>query len=107
VSQATLLKQGNFNGGVPPVSGCVGLYESGHDKVVYFENFETDKEPDLRVCLSTSTCPSDIKDLGALKSNEGNFFYGLDSSNTNKYTHVLIWCREHTVLFGNSKLTLT
>ena len=103
-SQATLLTRGNFSSNAHTVSGCVSLYKSGSSKVVYLENFSTEKGPDLKVYLSTSTGISDIKDLGALKSNSGNFYYSLDTANTSKYTYVLIWCREYTVLFGHSQL---
>ncbi len=103
-SQATLLKRGNFSSNAHTVSGCVSLYQSGNSKVIYLENFSTDKGPDLKVYLSTSTGNTDIKDLGALKSNSGNFYYSLDSANTNKYAYILVWCREYSVLFGNSQL---
>ena len=63
VSRATLLKQGNFSSNAHTVSGSVKLYQSGNSKVLYLENFSTDKGPDLKVYLSTSTGNSDVKDL--------------------------------------------
>ena len=73
-SQATLLKRGNFSSNTHTVSGCVSVYQSGGSKIVYLENFKTENGPDLKVYLSTSTGNSDIKEVGALKSNSGNFY---------------------------------
>lgn len=104
VSQGTLLKSGKFSSNAHEVSGCVNLYRSGNQIVVFLENFSTEKGPNLRVYLSTSIDITEIKDLGAIKSNTGSFYYSTDSLDTKKYPYVLIWCKDYSVLFGNSKL---
>ncbi len=103
-SQATLLKKGSFNSNAHTVKGCASLYVSGNSKVLSFEGFSTEKGPDLKVYLSTSTGTSDFIDLGTLKANSGNFYYTIDSTNTYKYNYVLIWCKSYSVLFGNAKM---
>ncbi len=103
-TQATLLKKGNFNSNAHTVKGSASLYASGNSKVVAFESFSTEKGPDLKVYLSTTTGTSDFIDLGTLKANSGSFYYTIDSTNTYKYNYVLIWCKSYSVLFGNSNL---
>jgi len=103
-SKATLIKKGTFVSNVHKVSGNVSIYLSGSSKVVYLENFSTESGPDLKVYLSTATNNTDVKDLGALKANSGKFYYTIDTANTSKYNYVLIWCKQYSVLFGNSEL---
>lgn len=102
---ATLLFRANFVSNSHPTTGCVSVYELNGTKSLVFEGFKTDSGPDLKVYLSKSTSNSNIVDLGALKSLSGNFNYTLDNSvNLGEYKHVLIWCEDFSVLFGNGVL---
>ncbi len=104
-SQSTLIKQGSLNSNAHSVSGTIKLYKTGGLKTLSFENFSSESGPDLKVYLSTSTGNNDVKELGALKANAGNFYYQFDSSiKTTTYNYVLVWCKQYSVLFGNTKL---
>ena len=105
ITKATLLKQGNLVSNVHQVSGTVKLYQNGSEKVIYFENFKTDAGPDLRVYFSDTTNNVNYTELGLLQANSGSFYYTLNTSvNANDYKYILIWCKQYSVLFGNSKL---
>jgi len=95
--------------GVHDVKGDsrVLFLEDGRD-VLRLENFKSTNGPDLYVYLSTDTEATDIVNLGALKANIGNQNYEIpDSTDLEKYNHVLIWCKSFSVLFGSAKLTAT
>lgn len=105
-SQSTFLSQSSLNSNAHKVSGTVKLFKSENLKTLSFENFSTESGgPDLKVYLSTSTANTDVKELGTLKSNSGNFYYQFDSTiNITSYKYVLIWCKQYSVLFGNTNL---
>lgn len=104
-SQATLISQSCFSSNAHPTSGTAKLYSQGTTKTIVFENFKTDKGPDLRVYLSTTTNNNDFKELGSLKATSGNFYYNVDTTiNTATYKYVLIWCEDFSVLFGSTTL---
>jgi Electron transfer DM13 len=97
---------GMFVSNVHPTSGEAKVYVTDSTKILQFEDFKTDAGQDLRVYLATDNTNSDFIELGKLKSTSGNFYYTLPSStDLKKYSRVLIWCVDFSVLFGNSKLT--
>ena len=101
----TLVAQGSFVSNAHTTHGNVKLYSKANTKTLTFENFITDNGPDLRVYLSKAADNVDYKELGTLKSTNGNFNYNVDSNiNTTEYKYVLIWCEDFSVLFGNALL---
>ena len=86
------------------VSGDALVLESGDQKFLRFENFESTNGPDLKVYLSDDLRASDFISLGELKGNIGNQNYELPSDvDLEQYPYVLIWCERFSVLFGSAK----
>ena len=96
---------GTFVNGVHDVSGTVRVIDTGTEKVLRFENFKTLNGPDLYIYLATENSAKDIINLGAIKGTEGNINYSIpQGTDLNKYSHVLIWCKTFSVLFGSVEL---
>lgn len=87
------------------VKGAVRIVESGNEKILRFENFETINGPDLRIYLSVDSTDADYIDLGPIKGTKGNINYTLPAGvDLKKYNHVLVWCRAFSVLFSEATL---
>ena len=96
---------GTFVNGVHDVSGTVRVIDTGTEKVLRFENFKTLNGPDLYIYLATENSAKDIINLGAIKGTEGNINYSIpQGTDLNKYSHVLVWCKTFSVLFGSAEL---
>ncbi len=101
----TVIYTGAFISGVHTTSGTVTLRKSTTGrKYLFFDNFQTDAGPDLRIYLA--------EDLGAVTYSEvsnqvfkGNSQVLIDAAvNTDKKKKVLIWCKSYSVLFGSAEL---
>lgn len=104
-AQDTLIGQGTFVANAHPTSGTVKLTSKSGKQTLSFEDFKTDKGPDLRVYVSKTTDTSDFIEAGNLKSLSGNFNYVLNTPvDIKQYKYVLIWCEDAAVLFGNAEL---
>lgn len=98
--------QGSFQSAVHTTSGTVRVVTENNKRSLVFDNFKTDAGPDLRVYLATNTNATDFVELGTLKASNGSFAYEIDNSiNLEQRSHVLIWCKRFSVLFGNAILT--
>lgn len=76
-------------------------------RILRLENFKATNGPDLYVYLSKD--PRSIDEgyvqLARLKGNIGNQNYDIpDDVNLEEYSHVLIWCKQFSVLFGYADL---
>lgn len=86
-------------------SGTVEVYDNGTSRTLAFKNFKGDNGPDLKVYLSTNLSDDDFINLGALAAVSGNFNYTLDANvDLDKYSNVIIWCEDFSVLFGSATL---
>jgi Electron transfer DM13 len=105
-TSVTVLATGNFIGSVHSTSGIAKVVKDSTNKLyLVIENFRTAAGPDLRTWVSPDNSGTPYQELGLLKAASGNFFYELDASfyyKTN--SHVLIWCRQYSVLFGYAVL---
>ena len=105
-TSATTLVSGSFVSSAHATSGTVKVVKDAANRLyLVFENFKTDGGPDLRTWMSPNNNGSQSLELGFLKATAGNFSYELAASfdyTTNK--HVLIWCRQFSVLFGYALL---
>ncbi len=101
----TLLLKGSFEAAAHATSGTVKLYEDSDKKrTLVFENFKTDNGPDIRIWVA-----EDIKAKNYIEISDkvllGDYFITLTGNiDFTKQTHILIWCKQFTVLFGNAKL---
>jgi hypothetical protein len=76
-------------------------------RILRLENFKSTNGPDLYVYLSKDarSIGDGYVDLGRLKGNVGNQNYHIpDDVNLDEYSHVLIWCKQFSVLFGHANL---
>ncbi len=81
------------------------VYDNVTTRTLAFKNFKGDNGPDLKVYLSTNLSNNDFVTLGALKAVSGNFNYTLDANVAlDKYSNVIIWCEDFSVLFGSAAL---
>ncbi len=97
--------QGTFVSGAHTTSGTVRIHNQNRNKTLLFENFKTDNGPDLRVYLSKDKSAKEFRELGKLKSINGNFNYDIPADlDTSHYPFVLIWCEDFSVLFGSAEL---
>jgi Electron transfer DM13 len=105
-TSTTTLATGSFVSSAHTTSGTVKIVKDLTNRLyLVFENFKTDGGPDLRTWMSPNNNGSQSQELGFLKATAGNFSYELEASfnyTTNK--HVLIWCRQFSVLFGYAVL---
>lgn len=97
---------GNIVSGVHVSSGTVKIVRDAANKIfLVFENFSTDSGPDLRVWLSPNNNGSPYQEVSFLNAMSGNFKFELDASfNYSTNNHVLIWCKQFSVLFGYAVL---
>ena len=98
---------GDFMSSAHPTSGTVKVLEDSKDKSIkylVFENFKTDPGPALKIYLAEDTKTTGFVEVSKL-DNTGNFTLTIPASaNLNKQKHVLIWCKEFSVLFGYAQL---
>lgn len=98
---------GDFVSSAHPTSGTVKVLEDSKDKSIkylVFENFKTDAGPDLKVYLSEDTKATGFVEISKLDKT-GNFTLTIPASaNLDKQKHVLIWCKQFSVLFGYAQL---
>lgn len=101
----TLLLQGNFQNAVHPTSGVVKIYEDKDKKrTLVFENFKTDAGPDLRIYLAEDRSVTNFIQITD-KVQNGNLSLAIPANaDLKKQNHVLIWCRQFSVLFGFAAL---
>lgn len=101
----TLLLQGKFESAVHPTSGTVKVYEDKDKKrTLIFENFKTDAGPDLRIYLAEDRSVTNFIQITD-KVQNGNIELQIPANaDLKKQTHVLIWCKQFSVLFGFSQL---
>ena len=101
----TVVASGDFKKRVHSVTGQALLIESEDEKILRFENFETDNGPNLHIYLSSDLGDDDYIDLGPIKATKGNVNYQIDASiDTTKYNKVLVWCVPFKVLFSYAEL---
>lgn len=101
----TLLLQGNFENAVHATSGIVKIYEDKDKKrTLVFENFKTDAGPDLRIYLAEDRSVTNFIQITD-KVQNGNLSLAIPANaDLKKQNHVLIWCRQFSVLFGFAAL---
>lgn len=87
------------------VSGTVTI-SADESTLTLEEDFQTQSGPGLQVYLSKSAdSGSGGIDLGAVKSNSGQQTYAIPSSvNVSDFSHVLIYCKPFSVVFGAAEL---
>lgn len=100
-----LLYQGTFESAVHPTSGTVRVYEDKDKKrTLVFENFKTDAGPDLRIYLAEDKSVSNfIQVTNEVKNGNSSVAIPVNT-NLQKQNHVLIWCKQFSVLFGAAQL---
>ena len=98
---------GDFVSSAHPTSGTVKVLEDSKDKSIkylVFENFKTDPGPALKIYLAEDTKTTGFTEVSNLDKT-GNFTIAIPASvNLDKQKHVLIWCKQFSVLFGNAEL---
>jgi Electron transfer DM13 len=101
----TVLLKGTFESGAHPTSGTVTLYEDKDKKrTIVFENLKTDNGPDIRIWVAEDTKAKNYIEISD-KVLQGNYYLPVSETiDFTKKSHVLIWCKQYTVLFGNAKL---
>lgn len=101
----TLVLQGNFESAVHATSGVVKIYEDKDKKrTLVFENFKTDAGPDLRIYLAEDRSVTNFIQITD-KVQNGNLSLAIPANaDLKKQNHVLIWCRQFSVLFGFATL---
>jgi len=94
--------------GIHDAQGTVRTIPLDHgNNVLRLENFKATNGPDLYVYLVTDDKASEFVSLGKLKANNGNQNYDIpENTDLEKYSKVLIWCKDFGVLFGNADLSL-
>ena len=100
-----LLYQGTFENAVHPTSGTVRVYEDkDKNRTLVFENFKTDSGPDLRIYLAEDKSVTNFIQVTNIVKNGNSFVTIPMNANLQKQNHVLIWCKQFSVLFGSAKL---
>lgn len=101
----TLLLEGTFMNGGHTTSGIAKIYEDKNKKrTLVFENFKTDAGPDLRIYLAEDKSASNFIQISN-KVQNGNIQLSIpDSADLSKQMHILIWCKQFSVLFGSAQL---
>lgn len=93
--------------------GTASVFDVDGERVLRFEDFETDNGPDLVVWLTSAdadaddaTIRGDFVELEELKGNIGDQNYELSADiDLDTYDTVVIWCRRFTVGFATAPLT--
>jgi len=102
---AALLAEGEFMARAHGVEGKALLIQDGDNKVLRFEDFDTDNGPNLHIYLASSLGNDDFIDLGKIKATKGNVNYEIpDGVDVEKYDKVLVWCVPFGVLFSYAEL---
>ncbi|MBI3334448.1 DM13 domain-containing protein [Candidatus Pacearchaeota archaeon] len=105
VESSNIIASGDFMRKVHAVSGRAVLIEDSGDKILRFEDFETDNGPNLHIYLASDLSADDFIDLGEIKATKGNVNYPLPQNiDTEKYNKVLVWCQPFKVLFSYAEL---
>lgn len=100
-----IVARGDFMRRIHSVKGSALLIGGVGQKIVRFENFETDNGPQLHIYLSADLGASDFVDLGPIKATKGNVNYPVPAgTNTQKYRYILVWCKPFGVLFSYAEL---
>ena len=111
VAPVTVLKSGAFSSsGGYTVSGGGSIVRDSNNKLfaILGSNFSTTPGPDLYVYLSQamSVTSTNFLDLGILRANSGEQFYAIPSgTDVSSYTHIVIYCKQFSVLFGRASLS--
>ena len=99
-----LLYQGSFMSNVHTTSGTAKVYDKDGKKTLVLEQFVTDAGPDLRIYTSEDKTATKFTELSTL-SQTGNFYVEIPATtDITKQKFILIWCKQFSVLFGNSEL---
>ncbi len=112
--QPTTILTGNFVGAGDGVHNAEGVARilavndgNTEHRILRLENFKSTNGPDLYVYLSKDSRSIDdgYIELARLKGNIGNQNYHIPHDvNLEEYNHVLIWCKQFSVLFGYADL---
>ncbi len=87
------------------VAGSASVYESGDQRILRFEDFDTVNGPNLHIYLATDTEATDYIDLGEIRATKGNVNYEIESAiDLSVYDHVLVWCVPFKVNFSYAVL---
>ena len=107
---------GNFVGAGDGIHNAEGIANvlAVHDgltehRILRLENFKSTNGPDLYVYLSKNArgISDGYVELARLKGNIGNQNYHIpDDVDLDEYSHVLIWCKQFSVLFGYADLKI-
>jgi electron transfer DM13 len=100
---------GNFAGASDGIHNAEGVakvvYLKDGNNVLRLEDLKATNGPDLHVYLATDNHASDFVDLGRLKANIGSQNYDIpEGTDLSKYSTVLVWCKQFSVLFGSAEL---
>lgn len=83
------------------VTGNVRIYQKDGKLILALENFRSSNGPDLRVYLSKEMQPVNFKELGRLKSVQGNQLYDIPGTpDFNEYKFAVIHCQQFNRAFG-------
>lgn len=100
-----IVARGDFIRRIHGVVGTALLIDDGSQKIVRFEDFETDNGPQLHIYLSADLGTSDFVDLGPIKATKGNINYFVPvGTDTQKYRYILVWCKPFGILFSYAEL---
>lgn len=114
--EPTTKLNGNFVGAGDGIHNAEGVAKilavndgQAEHRILRLENFRSTNGPDLHVYLSKDarSISYGYIELGRLKGNIGNQNYHIsDDVDLDEYSHVLIWCKQFSVLFGYANLTV-
>jgi hypothetical protein len=108
---STKIRTGSFIGAGDGFHNAEGLSKiiplGDGSTILRLENFKSTNGPNVHVYLSTDKTASNFIDLGRLKANNGNQNYNIpNGTDVAKYSMVLIWCKDFSVLFGSAELKM-
>ena len=106
--EGDIIYEGEFSGAdsFHQVSGQAQVTEDNGIRYLRLENFESTNGPDLKVYLSEDSNADSYVSLGELKGNIGSQNYEIpEGADLEKYSKVLIWCEQFSVLFGEADLS--
>jgi hypothetical protein len=108
---STKIRTGSFIGAGDGFHNAEGLSKiiplGDGSTILRLENFKSTNGPNVHVYLSTDKTASNFIDLGRLKANNGNQNYNIpNGTDLAKYSMVLIWCKDFSVLFGSAELKM-
>lgn len=114
--EPTTTLNGNFVGAGDGIHNAEGIAKvlavndgQTEHRILRLENFKSTNGPDLYVYLSKDSrgISDGYIELGRLKGNIGNQNYRIPHDvNLDEYSHVLIWCKQFSVLFGYADLAV-